>query len=92
MSAETVNQTPLAPPMLRVEVEQHTAAIIRLDLDRDERFLVTGSHDKKARLWDLRLEELVKVACRTAGRNLTKEEWQLYMGNQLYQRTCPNLP
>jgi len=47
MSAETTDQTPPAAPKLRIEVEQHTAVIRRLDRDRESRFLVTGSEDKK---------------------------------------------
>jgi len=43
--------------------------------------VVTGSDDNTARLWDLRLDELVELACRTAGRNSMKEEWAQYMGD-----------
>jgi WD40 repeat protein len=67
MSDETSPGQPMAAPMLRIEVEQHTAAIIRLDLDRDERFLVTGSHDKTARIWALPEGRLLQVLRPPAG-------------------------
>ena len=36
---------------------------------------------------------LVALACRTAGRNLTAEEWRQFVGAGVpYQRTCPNVP
>jgi hypothetical protein len=31
-------------------------------------------------------------ACRAAGRNLTLEEWQRYLGDRPYELTCPDLP
>ena len=50
---------------------------------------MTGSSDNTARLWDLFLDEQVELACRAAGRNLTIEEWQQYMGDKPYRETCP---
>jgi tetratricopeptide (TPR) repeat protein len=58
----------------------------------DNRWLVTGSGDNTARLWNLRLDELIDLACRTAGRNLTRAEWERYFPGQEYRKTCPNLP
>ena len=31
-------------------------------------------------------------ARRMANRNLTKEEWQKYLGDVPYRKTCPDLP
>ena len=67
---------------------------------RDEQgshWLVTSyREDKTLRgvvcLWNMRLDELMKLACRTAGRNLTEKEWQQYFYGQPYQKTCPELP
>ena len=34
-----------------------------------------------------------QMACRSASRNLTKEEWRRYMGDDVpYHKTCPDLP
>ena len=66
MNAEITNQTP-PPPMLRIEAEQHTAPIKRLDLDREGRFLVTGSDDKTARVWALPEGRLLQVLRPPAG-------------------------
>ncbi len=67
MSAETNDQAPPADPMLRIEAEQHTAPIKRLDLDREGRFLVTGSDDKTARVWALPEGRLLQVLRPPAG-------------------------
>ena len=34
----------------------------------------------------------LKRACRIANRNLTREEWQRYMGDLPYRKTIPDLP
>jgi hypothetical protein len=38
------------------------------------------------------LDSLVPRACRLANRNLTRTEWQRYLGGLPYRPTCPNLP
>jgi tetratricopeptide (TPR) repeat protein len=58
----------------------------------DGRWLATGSEDTTARLWDVQLEALVDLACRTTSRNLTWEEWQQYFPGQDYHVTCSELP
>ena len=44
------------------------------------------------RLWDVDLQSWLKRACAIANRNLTREEWGRYMGDQPYRKTCPDLP
>lgn len=48
-------------PVLKLETEQHTAPIRRIDTDRDGRFAVTGSNDKTARVWSLPDGKLLTV-------------------------------
>jgi len=47
----------------RIETGQHTGLINALASDRDNRWLVTASHDKTARIWDLqsgRLDQILR--------------------------------
>lgn len=67
MSAETSTTQLSAEPMLRIEAGQHTALINRLDVDREGRFLVTGSDDKTARVWALPAGRLLHVLRPPAG-------------------------
>lgn len=48
-------------PMLRLNTQMHTAPIKAMSIDAQQRFLVTGSHDKTARVWDLQTGDLLKV-------------------------------
>jgi len=43
-------------------------------------------------LWDVSLEGWQAHACHMANRNLTPEEWASYLGDQPYEKSCPNLP
>jgi hypothetical protein len=56
--------------------------------DRDT--LVTAGEDGLV-IWDLRPTTLAERACELAGRNLTKSEWQQFVGGD-YRRTCPQWP
>jgi WD40 repeat protein len=45
----------------------------------DGRWLFTGSHaTRSVALWPLDLRELMALGCRTAGRTLTRAEWEQY--------------
>ena len=59
--ASPAAQQPPATPVLRIEAGMHTAPIIRIDVDAAERFLVTASHDKTARVWDLANGQLLQI-------------------------------
>lgn len=43
-------------------------------------------------LWDVDPTHWRTIACTIAGRNLSHAEWQTYLPNQRYQRTCPQWP
>ncbi len=54
-------QTPARTPYLRIEGGTHTAAINQISVDADNRYVVTGSHDKTVRVWDLATGGLVRT-------------------------------
>jgi hypothetical protein len=50
-----------------------------------------GGHD--VRLWPVTLDGWIRHACTLAKRNLTKDEWDQFVGpDRPYVRTCPDLP
>jgi len=56
-------------PMLRLNTQMHTAPIWRMSIDAQKRFVVTGSDDKAARVWDLQTGELLQVLRPPIGEN-----------------------
>jgi len=50
-----------ATPFLRIETGMHTAIINRIAVDQQERYLVTASDDKTARVWDLQTGKLLQI-------------------------------
>ena len=69
-----------------------TAEIFTAAFSPDERFLLTNTYNGDARLWHLDVEDLKTLACEYAGRNLSPEEWEQYLGNRdSLQKTCEGL-
>jgi len=55
--------------------------------------LASASGDQTIRLWDVSLESWKVYACQVAGRNLTMQEWDDFIGAERpYHRTCPAFP
>jgi len=52
-----------------------------------------GGADAPVKIWSLDPATWVDAACRLAGRNLTHEEWDSYIGDLApYAATCPEFP
>ncbi len=43
-------------------------------------------------VWDVAPDHWDATACRIAGRNLTRAEWNQYLPGRPYQATCPTRP
>jgi WD40 repeat protein len=61
------------------------------DLRPDGRQVAVANHDASGiTLWDLDPSTLADAACSIAGRNLTRSEWDTYLGDLgPYRATCP---
>jgi WD40 repeat protein/energy-coupling factor transporter ATP-binding protein EcfA2 len=51
--------------------------------------VVTVSQGGRVRRWELKLDQLLKLACRTVGRNLTPKEWKEYFQREPYRENEP---
>src|SRR5215203_4352312 len=71
---------------------QHERAVRDIKFDSEGKYLATASEDGTTRIWYWRPEDLIEEACSRLRRNLTRDEWRLYMGTEPYRKTCPSLP
>jgi len=73
-------------------VLSHGSTIYSLAVLPDER-LASGGNDGKIKLWLVDEQKLVAALCLRAGRNLTKDEWDRYIGADTpRQPSCRDLP
>jgi WD40 repeat protein len=80
---------PAAQPLV---LKGHESLVTAVAFSPDNRWVVTAAVDSTARLWLLQIEDLLALARRTAGRNLSKDEWHTFMPGQPYFEVFPGLP
>jgi WD40 repeat protein len=73
-----------APIVLR----GHDAPIAHIGFSDDSRWIVTGAADGTVRRWRLKLDDLVTIACQTAGRGLTSDEAKEFLGTPDAPKPC----
>jgi WD40 repeat protein len=72
---------------------KYDAAVNSVAFSSDGKYVVSGSDDGTARVWIYRPNDLISNTCLHVTRNLTRAEWQQYIGDALpYQAVCPNFP
>jgi WD40 repeat protein len=67
--------------------------VLTVGFSPDGNTILSGNQYNNIRRWKWRPQDLIADACSRVTRNLTRQEWQQFMGNVLpYQAVCPNLP
>lgn len=74
-------------------LEDHEGFVWDLDFSKDNNFLVASVGSGNIKLWPLRPELMADNICQMIFRNMTADEWRIYVGTEIeYERTCANLP
>ena len=68
---------------------EHAAAVLNIDFSPDGRLLATASEDNTARMVWADPQHIFDLLCSKAGRNLTREEWNNYIGVGEPKPSCP---
>src|SRR5262249_13864492 len=85
---DAASRKPLGQPL-----SGHTDAVGSVVFSPDGKTLASGSWDKTILLWDVSFQSWQARACYIANRNLTRTEWQEYIGDiEPYRATGPELP
>ncbi len=76
-----------------IVLEDHNQSVTSVAFTPDGKYLASGSFDCSIRLWIASTDVLADMVCQKVLRNLTRQEWQQFMGDDIdYERTCPQLP
>jgi WD40 repeat protein len=85
-------EDPAATSVLLPHHAEWLPHVVAVAVGPDARWLATAVEGGTVRLWMLRLDELVDLACRTAGRNLTRAEWEQNASGEPHRQTCKQWP
>ena len=68
----------------------HTNSVLSVAFSPDGKRIVSGSDDSTLRRWPTP-EAMEAIVCAKLVRNMTREEWKVWVGDLSYRRQCPDL-
>ncbi|MGH8475475.1 MAG: hypothetical protein ACRER2_06840 [Methylococcales bacterium] len=70
----------------------HDGDVNSVTFSPDGKRIATASDDNTARLWYWQPEDLINQLCERMFHNLSWDQWQKYLEDEPYRKTCPFLP
>jgi WD40 repeat protein len=80
---DTSTQQPIGRPLAGA-----SGSITSLAFTVDSKILYSGGSDGVVLSWDVSPDSWIDRVCAQAGRNLSQEEWQQFLSDVPYQKTC----
>jgi hypothetical protein len=80
------------PEDLPIVMDNNNGFVWDIGFTTGANFLVAACHNSEIRIWPTNPELLANQVCPILKRNMTKEEWETYVGNDIpYEDTCVTL-
>ena len=75
-----------------ITLSDHPDWVWQISFTSNDDYLMAATQDKVIRTWPTNLDIMGNKICDKVDRNMSQEEWDLYVGEDLpYQKTCENL-
>ena len=81
-SGHLLRRIPYAGDLMGVAVSRDGRRFAVLGNDQDDRAIEVD---------EIRPADVAAAACEKVGRNLTRNEWRQYLGDEPYRPTCPSI-
>jgi energy-coupling factor transporter ATP-binding protein EcfA2 len=80
------------PEDLPIEMDNNNGYLFDVVFSRDSKYLVASTSESEIRVWPTDYSILAEKVCPQMKRNLTQDEWEKYVGNDIgYEYTCPGV-
>lgn len=77
------------PGDLPVEMDNNHGFVFDIEFTNDSRYLIAATSESEIRVWPTDLNMLARQICPALKRNLTLDEWNKYVGDDVnYENTC----
>ncbi|MEO1055135.1 MAG: WD40 repeat domain-containing protein, partial [Bacteroidota bacterium] len=74
---------------LPVVLRDNDAYVWDIAFDPDNNYLLAACEDGEVRIWATNPELMAKIICGKISRNMTQEEWDIYVGGEIeFRNTC----
>ncbi|GHN01320.1 hypothetical protein WSM22_28090 [Cytophagales bacterium WSM2-2] len=78
---------------LPVEMDNNNGYVWDLAFSKESNYLIASCNDGEIRIWPTDPKILADQICPKLDRNMTAEEWNIYVGSSIpYEQTCKTIP